>query len=325
MTAGEYVHPVATVKHYGMAALEAVRQRKAQIIPRYADGGMVGAASQGWDWLKGHLRNAKGWVTSRYESLLGRIGNSWPAQAVRGAVGATASKLGDWIKSKVFGGDGSGPGVLGRPVPANVGISWPYGWRTGVFGPGVRDMHNGLDFRSPVGTPVYAAGPGRVVVGGGWNYMGGRYVELAHPSGYNTGYFHLSSAFPRTGQIVTIGQRIGSVGNTGAGSRGPHLHWMVGRGGSVWNHIDPARFLSASGPKLYDNGGVLPPGDTWVRNATGHNEYVINPERNPLMPSDVARRMDRRDLDYLADRLEKSWDRVNKKQMNDWLTMERSL
>ena len=50
LTAGEFVQPVDTVRHYGAAAMEAVRQRKADIVPRYASGGLV--YQQMASWLK---------------------------------------------------------------------------------------------------------------------------------------------------------------------------------------------------------------------------------------------------------------------------------
>lgn len=48
LTAGEFVQPVDTVRHYGSAAMEAVRQRKADIVPRYATGGLVYQRMASW-------------------------------------------------------------------------------------------------------------------------------------------------------------------------------------------------------------------------------------------------------------------------------------
>ena len=85
--------------------------------------------------------------------------------------------------------------------------------------------HRGVDYAAPIGTPVKAAGGGRVAfvgVKGGY----GKVVELTHPGGVRTVYGHLS-AFARglrPGQSVAQGQLIGKVGMTGLAT-GPHLHY----------------------------------------------------------------------------------------------------
>jgi murein DD-endopeptidase MepM/ murein hydrolase activator NlpD len=85
--------------------------------------------------------------------------------------------------------------------------------------------HRGVDYAAPVGTPVRAAGDGRVrFVGrqGGF----GNVIELEHGSGVVTVYGHLSR-FKRNlqrGQRVELGSVIGYVGMTGLAT-GPHLHY----------------------------------------------------------------------------------------------------
>jgi len=85
--------------------------------------------------------------------------------------------------------------------------------------------HRGVDYAAPIGTPVKAAGGGRVAfVGNKGGY--GKVVELTHPGGVRTVYGHLS-AFARglrPGQSVAQGQLIGKVGMTGLAT-GPHLHY----------------------------------------------------------------------------------------------------
>jgi murein DD-endopeptidase MepM/ murein hydrolase activator NlpD len=85
--------------------------------------------------------------------------------------------------------------------------------------------HKGVDYAAPTGTPVRAAGDGRVkFVGRQGGY--GNVVELEHGSGVVTVYGHLSrfAASLRRGQKVDMAQVIGYVGMTGLAT-GPHLHY----------------------------------------------------------------------------------------------------
>jgi len=85
--------------------------------------------------------------------------------------------------------------------------------------------HKGVDYAAPVGTPVRAAGEGRVkFVGQQGGY--GNVVELEHGSGVVTVYGHLSrfAKSLRRGQRVELGQVIAYVGQTGLAT-GPHLHY----------------------------------------------------------------------------------------------------
>jgi len=85
--------------------------------------------------------------------------------------------------------------------------------------------HKGVDYAAPIGTPVRAAGQGRVRfagVQGGY----GNVVELEHGSGVVTVYGHLSrfASGMRRGKHVELGQVIAYVGMTGLAT-GPHLHY----------------------------------------------------------------------------------------------------
>ena len=85
--------------------------------------------------------------------------------------------------------------------------------------------HKGVDYAAPVGTPVRAAGEGRVRFAG---HQGGygNVVELEHGSGVVTVYGHLSRFAKnlKRGQRVDLGQVIAFVGQTGLAT-GPHLHY----------------------------------------------------------------------------------------------------
>jgi murein DD-endopeptidase MepM/ murein hydrolase activator NlpD len=85
--------------------------------------------------------------------------------------------------------------------------------------------HKGVDYAAATGTPVRAAGEGRVRFAGRQGGYG-NVIELEHGSGVVTVYGHLSrfASKLRRGQRVDLGQVIGYVGSTGLAT-GPHLHY----------------------------------------------------------------------------------------------------
>jgi len=83
--------------------------------------------------------------------------------------------------------------------------------------------HRGIDYRAPTGTPVYAAGSGRVIEAS-YNKYNGNYVFIQHPNGIVTKYLHFSKKAVKKGARVKQGQTIGYVGSTGM-STAPHLHY----------------------------------------------------------------------------------------------------
>ena len=85
--------------------------------------------------------------------------------------------------------------------------------------------HRGVDYAAPVGTPVRAAGEGRVKFVGQQGGFG-NVIELEHGSGVVTVYGHLSrfASNLHRGQRVELAQVIGYVGMTGLAT-GPHLHY----------------------------------------------------------------------------------------------------
>ncbi|MBN9310238.1 MAG: M23 family metallopeptidase [Devosia sp.] len=90
-----------------------------------------------------------------------------------------------------------------------------------------RRMHTGVDLASRTGTPIYASGDG-IVEKAQWVSGYGKYVELKHVNGFETGYGHMSRIADgmKPGVKVRQGQIIGYVGSTG-NSTGPHLHFEI--------------------------------------------------------------------------------------------------
>jgi murein DD-endopeptidase MepM/ murein hydrolase activator NlpD len=119
-----------------------------------------------------------------------------------------------------------------RPVVAS-GSAPTSGWLMRPINGGRRTQgihgFNAVDIAAPIGTPVFAAATGNVIVSrsnGAWNGGYGNYVVIKHDNGVQTLYSHLNSAIVNVGQRVVQGQVIGYVGNTGK-STGPHLHFEV--------------------------------------------------------------------------------------------------
>lgn len=113
---------------------------------------------------------------------------------------------------------------LGLPVQGSFQLSSAFGVRHDPI-TRMASLHEGTDFTAAVGTPVVATAAGEVVQA---HYSGayGNLVELAHAEGFVTRYAHLQSMAVQAGQMVRLGERLGSVGNTGR-STGPHLHYEV--------------------------------------------------------------------------------------------------
>jgi murein DD-endopeptidase MepM/ murein hydrolase activator NlpD len=102
--------------------------------------------------------------------------------------------------------------------------------------------HLGTDFSGKVGTPVRATNAGRVALVARF-YLAGNVVYLDHGEGLISAYFHLSKTLVKQGDLVTKGQVIGQVGQTGRVT-GPHLHWVMRYGGVT---IDPMSVMQLLG------------------------------------------------------------------------------
>lgn len=127
------------------------------------------------------------------------------------------------------------PGRLGWP--ADGLITSGFGWRTHPI-LNRRIFHNGIDLDSPYGTPIRAAGDGRVILAQTWSGFGNT-VVIQHGGDVTTIYGHMSRFGTSVGNDVREGNVVGYVGCTGL-CTGPHLHFEVREGGVP---VDPLRYL----------------------------------------------------------------------------------
>lgn len=96
--------------------------------------------------------------------------------------------------------------------------------------------YNAVDFAAPLGTPIYAAADGVVIIEKGANkwYGGyGNHIVIEHDNGTQTLYSHNSKNLVNVGDEVKQGQNIALVGSTGR-STGNHLHFEVRGGVNPW-------------------------------------------------------------------------------------------
>lgn len=144
------------------------------------------------------------------------------------------------------GGNGAGPPGAAPPAAreplrprAPLRLDWPvHGTITSGFGRRHGRSHDGLDIAAKHGTPIRAAGPGKVIFAGRLGAYG-RMVVIKHEGTYRTVYAHARQLYVKKGQFVERGQRIATVGTSG-NATGPHLHFEVRHRD---HPVDPAPFL----------------------------------------------------------------------------------
>jgi len=127
------------------------------------------------------------------------------------------------------------------PARAGNGFVWPVEGRVvSSFGAKTDGQHNdGVNIAAPRGAPVRAAENGVVAYAGKEIRGFGNLLLIKHDGGLITAYAHADSLLVGRGDIVTRGQVIAKVGNTG-GVDNPQLHFEVRRGTKA---VDPGQFL----------------------------------------------------------------------------------
>jgi murein DD-endopeptidase MepM/ murein hydrolase activator NlpD len=109
-------------------------------------------------------------------------------------------------------------------LPLHSIITDPFGTKR-LYNGQLKNYHGGLDFRAAVGTPIFSAGAGKVVLAKDLFYSGNT-VIIDHGYGLLTMYFHMSKLGVKKGQMVSAHEQLGLSGKTGRVT-GPHLHWQA--------------------------------------------------------------------------------------------------
>jgi hypothetical protein len=173
----------------------------------------------------------------------------------------TPERLRQALAERVAGGLQFGRRASIRQPSGEFSLLWPtdYPAKTQGFGenpnlyrrwslPG----HEGVDFKAPINSQVYACADGEVylVHDGSGNHPYGIHIRILHQEGYRTVYGHLNKALVGTGQFVRAGEVIGLADGTG-NSVGNHLHLTLKKDGATaagltpypFDIIDPTPFL----------------------------------------------------------------------------------
>jgi len=114
-----------------------------------------------------------------------------------------------------------------------------YGKRVDPFSKKLR-MHNGIDLKANIGTPVVATADGVVSTLADQPEGYGKHIVIDHGDQIYSKYAQLSAFKVKKGDAVKKGQVIGLVGSSGR-STAPHLHYEIIKGDQF---VDPAEYLS---------------------------------------------------------------------------------
>ena len=156
---------------------------------------------------------------------------------VQNKIVVRGNRQGSWVNNTI-----AITGVWAWPTAKPYFISSPYGLRG-------KKLHEGLDITGPgEGSPIFAANNG-VVTQAAFGKVNGYYAVIDHGivDGRRllTYYGHMRSLGVKPGQVVTIGEKIGTMGHTGLAT-GTHLHF-----GLYYNQFSPRKGNSINPWSLY--------------------------------------------------------------------------
>lgn len=138
-----------------------------------------------------------------------------------------------------------------RPLNSFRFISSTHGQKTNM---GYYGKHLGVDYATPVNTPVYAPCNATVIDTPVSASVGICIYLREDVNGRIHRMMHLNQELVTIGQHVSEGQLIGMSGQTGTNITGPHLHWDVRKANTAWNasfdnYYNPEALLVVVPPK----------------------------------------------------------------------------
>ncbi|AFJ45832.1 amidase activator ActS [Shimwellia blattae] len=137
-------------------------------------------------------------------------------------------------------------------MPAKPAVGWPpvgdRCWRWPASGRVILPYssadggNKGIDIAGKQGDPVYASGAGTVVYAGNQLRGYGNLIMIKHDERYITAYAHNDTMLVHNGEKVKAGQKIATMGSSGAES--VRLHFQIRYKATA---IDPQRYLPQQG------------------------------------------------------------------------------
>lgn len=164
--------------------------------------------------------------------------------------------------------------TLTHPLPGSTptgGFRWRDAFtENGVYVPAM--LHNGQDYGANAGTPILAAHDGKVIWAG-WDRDGGNGIQIQHPDGWSTLYFHMNApTWRKVGERMVGGKSIiGHVGMSGLAT-GNHLHFMLRENGK---DLDPVPYITGAAPKPSTPDSSKTSGALLVRRKRRRNNMLI--------------------------------------------------
>ena len=140
-------------------------------------------------------------------------------------------------------GTSTNSSIFGWPLPGISKVSSKFGPRTPPC-KGASSNHGGIDIGAASGTSIKAYAAGTVVQNVSWHKSAGNYIKIDHGNGVASRYLHMVKPSPlAVGTVVTAGQEVGKVGNSGVGT-GAHLHFEIHINGEK---VDPLLYVNPGG------------------------------------------------------------------------------
>jgi murein DD-endopeptidase MepM/ murein hydrolase activator NlpD len=228
---------------------ELAQQRQATQTSRDAAAAALATQQSSLAEAQAAKAEVDGLVAQQQQTLAASQEHLAQAQAQYASLQAESGKIQAQLAALAAAAAAASPGPSApAPAPSKAGLIRPaQGPLTSPFGmrydPVMKttQLHAGQDIGASMGSPIWAAKAGTVVLveseasSGGY----GNYTCIAHGGGFDTCYAHQSEVRVHVGQEVAQGQVIGLVGSTGF-STGPHLHFEVRINGTP---VDPAPYL----------------------------------------------------------------------------------